>query len=116
MNVKSFEQISTFGKANFEALLQSGSAATTGAKALASAYLDLAGEIVQRGTAAVKALSTARTPFEVQNVVLGLTRTNLEAAMAEGRRVQALVTSVLTDSVLPLTARMQAAASLFKMA
>jgi len=116
MTVKNFEEIAAFGKANVDAFVKSGTVVVEGAKTLTNAYVALANQSVAQAQAAVKSLTAVKTPVEFQTVVTSLTKANFEAAQAEGAKLQGLVKTVVTDSLAPLTARIEAVSSLFKAA
>ena len=116
MTIKNFEQIAAFGKANVDALVESCTVAAKGSKTLINAYVALARQSVSLAESTVKALSTVKSPTEFRDVVTGLTKSNLETAQLEGRKLQELVTVVVTDSLAPLGARVKAASSLMKAA
>ncbi len=116
MTTQNFEQIVAFGKDNVEALVKSGSLAVKGFEELSKAYTALANQSIEQTSAAVKALSTAKNPGEFQEIYTNLAKMNIEALVSEGRKLQELTNAIVTSSMAPLNARVQALGSLFKAA
>lgn len=113
---QNFDQIVSFGKDNVDAFVKSGTLAVKGLEELTKAYTTLANQSIEQTSAAVKALSTAKTPVEFQNIYTTLAKSSIESMVAEGRKIQELTNGVVTDSLAPLNARIQALGSLFKAA
>ncbi|MTJ82637.1 MAG: phasin family protein [Telmatospirillum sp.] len=116
MPVQNFDQFVAFGKDNVEAFVKSGTLAVKGFEDLAKAYSVFASQSIEQTSAAVKALSAAKNPAEFQSIYNGLTKTGIETFIAESRKLQELANSVVTTSVAPLNARVQAFSTLFKAA
>lgn len=116
MTIQNFEQITAFGKANFEALAATGAAAAKGSETLVNAYVAWAKQSVSLAQTAVKTLSAVKTPVEFQAAATNLTKSHLEAAQSEGRKLQELATKLVTDSLAPLNARVTALSGLLKAA
>lgn len=116
MSVQNFDQIVSFGKDNVEALVKSGSLAIKGLEDLTKAYTTLANQSIEQTSVAVKALSSAKTPTEFQTVYSDLAKTGFESFFAESRKIQELANSVVTSSIAPLNARVQALSGFFKAA
>jgi len=116
MNTQNFEQIVSFGKDNVEALIKSSTLAVKGLEELTKAYTVLANQSVEQTSSAVKALTSAKNPTEFQSIYTNLAKSNLEAFVAEGRKLQELANSIVTASIAPINARVQAMTSLFKAA
>ena len=116
MTNQTFDQIIAFGKENTDAFVKSSSLAVKGIEELTKAYTALANQSIEQTVAAVKALSAAKTPAEFQTVYSNLAKTNLENLVAESRKIQELASSIVTNSVAPINARIQAVSSTFKAA
>jgi len=108
------DQIVSFGKDNVEALVKSSTLAVKGLEELAKVYQALASQSVEQTSAAVKALSAAKSPTEFQSVYNNLAKSNFEQFIAETRKIQELTNSILTTSVSPLNDRVQALQGLYK--
>jgi len=116
MTIQNFEQIAAFGKANIAALVESCTVAAKSSENLVNAYVALARKSVSLAEATVKTLTAVKSPDEFRSVVTSLTKSNLETAQVEGRKLQELVTVAVTDSLAPLNARVKAASGLLKAA
>lgn len=113
---QSFDQIVAFGKENVDAFVKSSSLAVKGIEELTRAYTSLANQQIEQTVSAVKALTAIKSPTEFQTVYSNLAKTNLETLVAEGRKLQELTSTVVTNSAAPINARIQALASSFKAA
>jgi phasin family protein len=116
MTNPSFDQIVAFGKENTDAIVKSSSLAVKGVEELTKAYTTLANQSIEQTMAAVKALTAVKSPTEFQAVYTNLAKSNLETLVAESRKIQELASSVVTNSVAPINARIQAVAGTFKAA
>lgn len=116
MTNANFEQIATFGKDNVEAIVKSGTIAAKGFEELTKVYTTMANQSIEQTSAAIKALTSAKTPAEFQSIYNGLAKANFEAFVAESRKVQELTNSIVTGSLAPISARVQALTTLFKAA
>ncbi len=116
MTTQNFDQIVAFGKENVDAFVKSGTLAVKGLEELSKAYTALANQSIEQTSVAVKALTAAKNPGEFQAIYANLAKSNLESFVAEGRKLQELTNNVLTSSMAPLNARVQALTSLFKAA
>ena len=116
MNNQSFDQIVAFGKENTDAIVKCSSLAVKGLEELTKAYTTFANQSIEQTVAAVKALSAVKSPTEFQSVYSNLAKSNLESLVAEGRKIQELANTIVTTSVAPLNARIQAVAGTFKAA
>jgi phasin family protein len=114
MTVQNFDQIVAFGKDNVEALVKSGTLAVKGIEELTKVYSTLANQSIEQTSSAVKALSTAKSPTEFQSIYTDLAKSNIEAFVAESRKIQELANSIVTSSFAPLNARVQALSGVFK--
>lgn len=113
---QSFDQIVAFGKENVDAFVKSSSLAVKGIEELTKAYTALANAQIEQTVAATKALTAVKSPTEFQTVYSNLAKTSLETLVAEGRKLQELTSTVVTNSAAPITARIQAVAGSFKAA
>lgn len=111
-----FDQIVSFSKENTDALVKSSSLAIKGLEELTKAYTSFANQSIEHTMSAVKALTAVKSPTEFQTVYSGLAKTSLESLVAESRKIQELASSVVTSSVAPINARVQAVGSSFKAA
>jgi phasin family protein len=116
MTTQNFDQLIAFGKDNVEALVKSSSLAVKGIEDLTKAYSTLANQSFEQTSAAVKALTAAKSPTEFQTIYSGLAKSGFESFFAETRKIQELANSVVTSSIAPINARVQALTGLFKAA
>ena len=116
MTVQTIDQFVAFGKENTDAFVKSSSLAVKGIEELTKAYTTLANQSIEQTVSAVKALTAVKSPTEFQTVYGTLAKTNIEYLVAEGRKIQELASSVVTSSVAPINARIQAVAGSFKAA
>jgi len=116
MTNQSFDQIVAFGKENTDAFVKSSSLAVKGLEELTKAYTAFANSSIDQTMSAVKALTAVKSPTEFQTVYSNLAKTGLESLVAEGRKIQELASTVVTNSVAPINARIQAVAGSFKAA
>jgi phasin family protein len=113
---QSFDQLVAFGKENTDAIVKSSSLAVKGIEELTKAYTAFANQSIEQTVSAVKALSAVKSPAEFQTVYSNLAKSSLESMVAEGRKIQELTSSIVTNSVAPINARIQAVAGSFKAA
>ncbi len=116
MTNQSFDQIVAFGKENADAFVKSSSLAVKGFEELTKAYTSLANQSIEQTVAAAKALAAVKSPTEFQTVYSDLAKTSMENLVAEGRKIQELASTIVTNSVAPITARVQSVAGSFKAA
>ena len=113
---QSFDQIVAFGKENTDAFVKSSTLAVKGFEELTKAYTAFANASIEQTVSAVKQLSAVKSPTEFQTVYSSIAKTQLESLVAEGSKIQELASSVVTNSVAPINARIQAVAGSFKAA
>ena len=116
MTINNVDQITAFGKDNVEALVKSGTLAVKGLEELAKAYTAIANQSIEQTTAAVKALTAVRHPGDLQTIYSDIAKQNIETFLAESRKLQELTSSIMTSSLAPLSARIEALSGLFKVA
>lgn len=116
MTTQPFDQIVAFGKDNTDAIVKSSSLAVKGFEELTKAYTSFANSSIEHTMSAVKALTAVKSPTEFQTVYSDIAKSSIESFVAEGRKIQELASNVVTSSVAPLNARMQAVAGSFKAA
>ncbi len=104
-------QIAAFAQDNVNALVQSGSVAVEGFKEFSDAAVALAQLSIAQTATTFKSLSAVKTPAELSALAISLTKSNVDVAISEGRKVLDLLTRVANDSVAPLTTRFEAVAN-----
>jgi phasin family protein len=106
-----YDQIVSMGKDNVEALVKSSTATVKGLEELAKFYATFANHTVEQTSAAVKALSSVKTPQDFQSVYTGLVKQGFDTFVSETRKAQELANSIVTDAMAPINARAQSLAS-----
>ena len=112
--MKTYEDLLSFGKENVAALVQSGTLATKGFEELAKAYAAIAGESVNKATAASKALVSVKSPAELVQLQAQFARESADSFLAESRKLAEIVNTVTTSAFEPLQARAKAVSGLYK--
>lgn len=115
-NMVKYEELFSFGKENVEAFVQSSTLAAKGYEELVKAYAAYTGQTIDKSTAAVKALASAKSPTEFLQLQAQLTKDNTEALLAETRKLAEIVNAIVTSSMEPIQNRFKVAASLYKVA
>lgn len=110
------DQFITFGKDNAEAFVKSGVAAVKGLEALTKLYSSLANQQIEQTSAAVKAFSTVKSPVELQTVYANMVKESFESFVSESHKMQELASSVVTESLAPINARVQEVSGMFRAA
>ena len=105
---KSREVTETVMKASAAALTESGNASIAGAQELTKAYQELATKNVRNLTAAVQALSAAKSPTEFIELQQRLIRDGVDAAVADSRHIAQLTTAMYTAAFAPVKTQIEA--------
>ena len=92
-----------------EALTESGNASRTAVQELAKAYQELATKNVKNLTAAIQALSAAKSPVQFVELQQKLIKDGVEAAVSDCRHIAQLTTSVFTAAFEPVKKQIEAA-------
>lgn len=114
MSVQNLKEITSFGKENVDALLQSSTLAVKGLEELARHYSKIANQSIEQTQAAVKSLTGAKDPNEFQAAYAALAKANFDNFVAESRKLQEMANDIMSKSFAPLNARIEALSSLFK--
>jgi phasin family protein len=109
---KGFDEITTFGQANIDALIQTNAVFTKGVEELSKEIAKLAQTSLESGAAAAKATFAAKTVKEVVAAQTDFTRTSLEKLFANWARFGELGVKLATETASPLAARANAMAAL----
>ncbi len=111
-----YETYLNFGKENADALVKSGTAAVKGFEALTKFYSTVANRSIEMTSDAVKTLTTAKTPVDVQAALGGIAKQGFDSFVTDARAAQELTGALVNESLAPITERFQAVSSLFKAA
>lgn len=109
---KGFDEITTFGQANIDALIQTNAVFTRGVEELSKEIANLAQTSLETGAAAAKATFAAKTVKDVVAVQTDFTKTSLEKLFANWARFGELGVKLATETASPLAARANAVAAL----
>jgi phasin family protein len=109
---KGFDDFTTFGQANIDALVQASAVYTKGVEEFSKEIASLARTSLETGAAAARAAFAAKTVKDVVEVHADFTKTSLEKLVANWARFGELGVKLATDTASPLTARANAVASL----
>jgi phasin family protein len=106
---KSGQAAETIMKGRTEALTESGNASRTAVQELAKAYQELATKNAKNLTAAIQALSAAKSPVQFVELQQKLIKDGVEAAVSDCRQIAQLTTSVFTAAFEPVKKQIEAA-------
>lgn len=116
MKIDGFEQFIAMGKENAEAFAKSSNVALKGFEEIAKAWQGLASRSAEKTDAAVKALTSCKSPVEAAELQSKLARESVEQAINETRKIAELSQTVFTAALEPLNARIAAFQALTKTA
>jgi len=102
------EKLTIVAKDNADTLAKSGSAAINGLGTLTSAYQDMARRNVEKLVSSFHRLSSVKTPAEFFEVQQSLLTEGYESAVADGKVIAELTSSVFSASVGPIQKRFAA--------
>jgi phasin family protein len=106
---KSGQAAEAIMKGRTEALTESGNASRTAVQELAKAYQELATKNAKNLTAAIQALSAAKSPVQFVELQQKLIKDGVEAAVSDSRHIAQLTTSVFTAAFEPVKKQIEAA-------
>jgi phasin family protein len=106
---KSGQAAEAIMKGRTEALTESGNASRTAVQELAKAYQELATKNAKNLTAAIQALSAAKSPVQFVELQQKLIKDGVEAAVSDCRHIAQLTTSVFTAAFEPVKKQIEAA-------
>lgn len=109
MPTATLEKFTSAAKVNVDSLTQSGNAAIAGFQELAKAYQALATKNAEKLTASIQALSSVKSPTEFVELQQKLLKEAVEAAVADGREIAELTTSIFTTAFEPVKKQVEAA-------
>lgn len=111
MVVKSYEDIISISKDNIDAMIESGTLAAKGFETLAREYADYAARSAENAGAAMQELATCSSPMQLAQLQARLLNQMADSVYGEGRKLVEMAGTVVTASLQPLQARVQAATS-----
>jgi phasin family protein len=115
-SLAAFGDLNVAGKRNFEAVVESVTAATRGAETLSSQAVSYSKKSWEDGVAAATSLKSAKSVQEVVEIQTNWAKSALESYMAELTRWSETVSASVKDSVKPLNERVTASVERFQAA
>jgi len=109
---KGFDDFTTFGQANLDALVQASAVFTKGVEEFSKAMTSAARTSLDTSAAAARAAFAAKTVKDAVEVQTDFTRTSLETLLASWARFGELGVRLATDTASPLAARANAVAAI----
>jgi phasin family protein len=106
---KQFESAVAFGRANWDAVSESGTAIFAGVQQISQAWLALAQESVDDGIAAMRRVSTCRSTPELIAAQGDIARASYAKYASKGRALSDLAVKLAEDVSAPVVARADAA-------
>jgi phasin family protein len=109
---KGFDDLTTFGQANIDALIQANAVFTKGVEEFSKEITSLARTSLETGAAAAKKTFAAKTVKDVIEAQTDFTKVSLEKLLANWARFGELGVKLATDTASPLAARANALAAI----
>ncbi|HLZ66618.1 MAG TPA: phasin family protein [Aliidongia sp.] len=109
---KGFDDLTTFGQANIDALVQTNAVFAKGVEEFSKEIASLARMSLETGAAAAKATFAAKTVKDVVAVQTDFTKASFEKLFANWARFGELSVKLATETASPLAARANAVAAL----
>lgn len=111
--MKVSEDLVAFGKGNVDALMQASQVWTAGVQALAKDVIAATQAQIEQTAANMKSLAAVKSPKELLDLHTALTRSAVEAVIAETTRLSEASTKLANEALAPLTARLTEATQTF---
>ncbi len=115
-HMKSMADVTEFTKGNFEAVVESAKAATTGAEVLANHFVETSKVAVEEAQAAFKSMAAAKTPNELFQHHNDFAKAQFDRAVSNWSKVSETWMKVAGEVVQPLSNRVAVAAESVKKA
>lgn len=116
MKIDGFDSFIALGKENAEAMVKSSNAAMKGFEELSKAWQGIFARSAEKTDAAIKAMTSVKSPVELVDLQGKLARESIEGAIADGRKIAEVSQSVFTAALEPLNARVAAFQAMAKTA
>ena len=116
MPVQSIEKLTVVAKDNVDAFTKSSNQALSGIQSLVKAYQDLITRNFEKQAASFQTLSSVKTPDEFVKLQQKLVTEAIETAIADGRVIAELTTSIFTAIFEPVQKQVAAVQSIVKKA
>lgn len=105
---KNFDEVSSFGKDNVDAMLRATAAWTKGWEDFGREWFGYAQASVEKSVSTAKALLTAKSVREVVDLQSDYARSAFESAVTESTKLSEMTLKVANEALAPLSARMNA--------
>ncbi len=102
---KGYDEITAFGKANIDAMIQANTVFSKGLEAISKEFIALTQAHMESTAAAAKAIFAAKTLKDVVELNAAFHKTNFDKIVANSTKLGELGTKVATDTFAPLSAR-----------
>lgn len=107
--IKSMDEIVAFNKGNFDAAVKTGNLAVKGFEALSKAYMAAAKVQFDAFEGYAKAVSGVKNVNDAVELQSTMFKKNIDAAVAESKKLAELHVKVANDTFAPITERVEAA-------
>lgn len=111
--IKSYDDVASFGRENVDACLAASNAAAKAIETINTEVFTLSKKAYESNLAACKALVAAKTPKEFFDIQSALVRGRYDEVLASANKINGLVTTVASEALAPLNARVQATVEQF---
>ena len=107
--LKGYEDMTVFGKENFDALVQSNAVLAKGLEDLGLTMVSLTQAHMEDAASMTKAMLTAKTFQDVVELQTTAAKTGIEKLVAESSKLSEMGMKVASDAIAPISARMNCA-------
>ena len=104
--IKSFEDVQSFGKENFEAYAASAAALTKGFQAIATEAADYSKKAFEKGAAVVEQVVGAKSPDKVFEVQQAYAKEAFESFFGQANKMGELYLAVAKDAYKPFESKL----------
>jgi phasin family protein len=111
--MKSYDELTTFGKDNVDAVVKAGQIYVKGIEELSRALINLGQIQYEQGVAATKALMGCTSLRQVIDLQSDLAKTAVDKTLAEGSKMHEMALKVANEAMAPLQARVTLAVEKF---
>jgi len=113
-SLNALNEVNSLSKSNFEAVIESFTAATKGVEAVGAQTAAFTKKSWEDGVAAAKSLSSAKSVQEVVELQSAYAKSSLEAYVAELNSLTETLSASFKDSFKPINARLTASVEKFQ--
>lgn len=106
-----FDNVTEFGKANYDAVLASGNVAVKVAQKVNADLVENSKNVAEKNLADAKTLFSAKTPAEFFELQASMFKTRYDEFVAESTRINEVASSTVGEVIEPLKARYEEVAT-----